>query len=198
MGCTPLSTIACGLCSLHCHTVYQSQDCWWVMMEYVRSHPGAIPWKLILSSAFTSSFEITMAYATVAYLNDWLLFDRHPLDDQWGVSQSWFLLKLVYLGFKIDNYCQMTIQFILAAHDQLVYLLWYKRQGSLKDRQNIACYTQWILFNLQLPHFLAKDILLGDTTRVLAILCDLSVLSYNPSSSWMDNGCQPIHRRNSA
>lgn len=90
--------------------------------------------------------------------------------------------KLVYLGFKIDN-CQMTIQFILAAHDQLVYLLWYKRQGSLKDRQKIACYTQWILFNLQLPHFLAKDILLGDPTWVLATLCDLSVLSYNPRSS---------------
>lgn len=181
MGCTPLSTKACGLCTLS----YRISVSRLLMMEYVRSHPGAIPWKLILSLAFTSSFEITKAYATVAYLNDWLLFDRHPLGDLWGVSQSWFLLKLVYLGFKIDN-CQMTIQFILAAHDQLVYLLWYKRQGSLKDRQRIACYTQWILFNLQLPHFLAKDILLGDPTRVLATLCDLSVLSCNPSSSWMD------------
>lgn len=178
MGCTPLLTLACGPCTLS----YRISVLRLLMMEYVRSHPGAIPWKLILSSAFTSSFEITMAYATIAYLNDWLLFDRHPLGDKWGASQSWFLLiswctwvsRSTTVRWRYSSYllCTTSLSIYFGTRD--------------KDPWRIACYTQWIFFNLQLPHFLAKDILLGDPTQVLATLCNLSVLSYNPSSLWMD------------
>lgn len=65
----------------------------------------------------------------------------------------------------------MTIQLTLSVHDRLVYLLRYTRQGSLEDRQRIAGYAQWILYNLRLPHFLARD-----PARVIAALRDLSVL----------------------
>lgn len=96
-----------------------------------------------------------------------------------GKSISEPTTKLVYLGFKIDTR-QMTIQLTLTAHDWLTGLLRHTRNGSLKDRQRIARYAQWILFNLRQPHFLARGTLLGDPSWVFAAMRDLSVLQHMP------------------
>lgn len=82
---------------------------------------------------------------------------------------------LVYLGFKIDAMAS-TIQLTLAAHDRMVYLLGYTRRGSARDRERIAGYCNWILYNLRFPHFLSADIQRGDPSWLLGALRDLSVL----------------------
>lgn len=110
---------------------------------------------LIQSFATACLEEVRLATKVegIAYLDDWLLFDRDPralrravdlvrasgvtIDEDMSVLNPTH--KLVYLGFKIDT-VRMTIQLTLSAHDRLVYLPRYTRQGSLKDRQRISGY----------------------------------------------------------
>lgn len=66
--------------------------------------------------------------------------------------------KLVYLVITIDTGRMLT----LAGNDRLFCLHRYTRQGSLKDVQRVEGFAQLILFNLRLPYFLARDVLLED------------------------------------
>lgn len=107
---------------------------------------------LIQSFATACLEEVRLATKVegIAYLDDWLLFDRDPRALRWAVDlvrasgvtidEDKSVLnpthKLVYLGFKIDTVRMTT----LSAHDRLVYLSRDTRQGSLKDRQRIAGY----------------------------------------------------------
>lgn len=72
-----------------------------------------------------------------------------------------------YLGFNIDTK-ELEIQLTLTTHDRLNHLLRFVSEGSEKDQRRVADYAQWILYNLRFPLFLARDILDGDPTYMLA------------------------------
>lgn len=126
---------------------------------------------------------------SIAYLDDWLLHHTNPEDiqraisliDDLGITINWtksILIptnKLTYLGFIVDT-SHHTIKLTLQAYDRLVYLLRFVRKGSEKDRQRIAGYASWILFNLRWPSFLTLDILRGDPSWITAAIKDLSIL----------------------
>lgn len=61
--------------------------------------------------------------------------------------------------------------------------------GSEKDSRRIAGYAQWVLYNLQFPLFLVRDILAGDATWMLAAMRELSMLQ---AKSFMD-GVMPVN-----
>lgn len=134
----------------------------------------------------------------VAYLNDWLLYDSDPrklatavvvmralgitIDEEKSTLEP--TNSLVYLGFRIDTHQQLEITITRAAHNRLYHLLRFVRQGSDKDRQRVAGYALWVLFNLRMPSFLARDILRGDPTWLLAAIRYLPVLQPKELMDW--------------
>lgn len=129
----------------------------------------------------------------VAYLDDWLFFHEDPnellrvpdyishlgLTINFSKSITQPTTQLVYLGFLINTE-QHTIKLTLPAYDRMKFLLRHTRKGSDKDRQRIAGYASWILFNLRWPFFLSRDILLGDASWLLAAMDDLRILRPRP------------------
>lgn len=82
---------------------------------------------------------------------------------------------LINLGFRINTH-KLTIKLQLSTFDKLFFLLRLTKQGTVKDRRRIHGFASWILYNLRLPSFLAKDILRGDPSWLQAALKDLNVL----------------------
>lgn len=124
----------------------------------------------------------------IAYLDDWLLWGTREeiraaclqitnfgvtINNEKSVLTP--CTSLTYLGFKINS-VDMTIKLLLSTYDKLTHLLRFVKNGSTKDRQKIHGYNSWILYNLRLPAFLAKDILRGDASWLQAALKDLSIL----------------------
>lgn len=62
----------------------------------------------------------------------------------------------------------------------MVFLLHLVRRGSDKDRERIHGFLAWIAYNLRLPQFLNRDVLLGDATWMMAAIKDLDILRPRP------------------
>lgn len=85
----------------------------------------------------------------------------------------------INLGFRIDTETH-TLKLTLSAYDRLRFLLRHVKNGSVKDRQRIAGYASWILFNLKWPSFFSRDLLMGDASWLTASMTDLAVLRPRP------------------
>lgn len=143
--------------------------------------------------AVLTEVELALDVRTIAYLDDWLLAHHDPIKLQMAVNMIRTMgltinndksilvptTSLQYLGFKVDTR-EHTIQITLTAHSRMMHLLRYVRRGSDKDRKRIAGYANWLLYNLRFPHFLSRDITLGDPSWLKAAFEDLSVLQPRP------------------